>query len=101
MSLAACPSPRAAARTGDVYRRTSAYAAELWAKWPRAEDWPDSLDLCEAAAYKRVNYTTIWQACQIGRDGRATLPHQRFGAKRVFRKRDLDAYGAVKSREAA
>lgn len=86
---------------GEAYRRSAAFAIECWARWPRVEDWPDNLDLCEAAAYKRINYTTLWHACQTGRDGRAALRHQRFGAKRIFRKRDLDAFGEVADRRQA
>lgn len=83
------------------FRRSRAFAALLWTQWPRADQWPDNLNLCEAAAYKRVDYSTLWHACQKGRDGRALLAHQRVGDKYIFRKADLDKFGRVEGREAA
>lgn len=103
MSIAE-PMPTAAApevKITAAFRRSRAYADHLWARWPRAELWPDNLDLCEAAAYKRVDYSTLWHACQTGRDGRAKLAHQRVGTKYIFRKADLDRYGRVEGRAAA
>lgn len=73
----------------------------LWAKWPTRAHWPASLDLYEAAAYKRVAYLTLWRACQMGKDLRARLKHQRFGTAYRVDKADLDAFGLVKERSAA
>lgn len=80
------------------YKRTAAYADDLWRKWPRTEDWPGSLNLYEAAAYKRVDYKTLWRACQTGRDGKARLAHQRFGTDYRISKAALDRFGLVEQR---
>jgi hypothetical protein len=90
-------SPKPAARL----KRTAEYADLLWKKWPRAEDWPGSLTIYEAAAYKRVEYKTIWRACKPGRDGKARLSHQRFGTDYRISKAALDRFGLVEQREAA
>ena len=90
-----------AAKPARVDRTSRAYQDSLWAKWPTAADWPGSLDLYEAAAYKRVAYLTLWRACQRGRDGKAQLAHQRFGDTYRVTKTALDRFGAVAERAAA
>ena len=87
--------------TKKVDRKSAEYQESLWRKWPTSADWPGSLNIYEAAAYKRVGYATIWTACQCGRDGKAKLAHQRFGDRYVLTKAALDAFGAVKERAAA
>lgn len=94
-------STHAAIKLTAVFRRSREYQEMLWRQWPSPEQWPGKLDLCEAAAYLRSDYSSIWEAAQVGKDGRAKLPHQRIGAKYIFNKRDLDAYGRVSGREAA
>lgn len=95
---AASPEP---VRLSAKFRRSRAFSEMLWKQWPRAEQWPENLDLCEAAAFLRVDYTTLWQACQKGRDNRARLPHQRVGDKYILRKADLAKFGRVEGRQAA
>jgi hypothetical protein len=82
-------------------RTSRAFQDSLWAKWPTPAQWPGSLDLYEAAAYKRVAYLTLWRACQKGRDGMARLEHQRLGSIYRVDKAKLDAFGRVKERSAA
>lgn len=94
MSTLAEPSAR-------IGRRSPEFQAQLWAKWPLAEQWPAKLDLYEAAAYLRCNYITLWRACKCGRDGRARLAHQRIGRDYRIDRRTLDAFGSVKQRGAA
>lgn len=87
--------------TVKVDRRSKAYQLACWAKWPTEAAWPGSLDLYEAAAYKRLDYATLWRACQPGRDNKARLAHQRFGSTYRISKRALDAFGRVEERGAA
>lgn len=83
------------------HKRSAAYAAELWKQWPRKQDWPAVLDLYEAAAYRRVEYKTIWRACRVGKtDGKSALRHQRFGAAYRIDKDDLERFGRVEGRAA-
>jgi len=78
--------------------KSEAWQDSLWAKWRTPLDWPGVLSLYEAAAYKRVSYSTLWRACQPGADGKAELGHQKFGTSyRVF-KSEMDAYRAVSRR---
>jgi hypothetical protein len=83
------------------FKRSAGYAAALWQQWPTPAHWPAFLDLYEAAAYKRVDYKTIWRACQVARtDRKAKLRHQRFGAHYRIGKDALDAFGLVEGRAA-
>lgn len=82
-------------------KRSAAYAFELWQQWPSPAQWPGVMDLYEAAAYRRVDYKTLWRACQKGRDGCARLSHQRFGTDYRITKDALDNFGLVKQRAAA
>lgn len=72
----------------------------LWQHWTTPEQWPGSLDVFEAAAYKRVSHATIRAALGTGRDGKAKLRHQRFGASYRIAKADLDRFGLVQDRAA-
>jgi hypothetical protein len=84
------------------FKRTAAYADLLWQRWPTEAHWPAVLDLYEAAAFRRVDYKTIWKACKVSRtDGRAQLAHQRFGASYRITKAALQRFGAVQERGAA
>ena len=94
MSATAAKSPR-------VNRQSREWQESLWRKWATPAEWPGSLDIYEAAAYKRVGYGTIWRACQRGRDGLALLAHQRFGDRYVISKAALDKFGAVAERAVA
>lgn len=82
-------------------KRSREFQEALWRKWPTPADWPGTLDIYEAAAYKRIEYKSIWMACQPGRDGKARLEHQRFGNTYRISKAKLDAFGVVKERAAA
>lgn len=83
------------------HKRSAAYSAELWKQWPRPDQWPAFLDLYEAAAYKRVEYKTLWRACKVSKtDGKARLRHQRFGAAYRIARADLDRFGLVEGRAA-
>lgn len=83
-------------------KRSPAYAAALWARWPACDRWPGILDLYEAAAYLRVDYKSIWRACQVGRsDKKAALKHQRIGSIYRIARADLDTFGRVEGRVAA
>ena len=84
-----------------VDQKSREYQDSLWAKWPTPADWPGSLNIYEAAAYKRISYDTVWTACQCGSDGKSRLAHQRFGNTYRLAKAALDAFGAVKERSAA
>lgn len=70
-----------------------------WRKWPTPAHWPESLDVYEAAAYKRISPSSIIRASEPGRDGKAKLGHQRFGGIRRYSKATLDAFGVVPQRE--
>lgn len=100
-NAAASPSPVVESARKRVDRTSRVFQDTLWAKWPAPANWPGSLDLYEAAAYKRVAYLTLWRACQTGRDGRARLKHQRFGSVYRVDRAALDAFGVVQQREAA
>jgi hypothetical protein len=69
-----------------------------WARFPSEKDWPARMDVYLAAAYCRINPDTLRRAMTVGRDGRALLAHQRFGAAYRIRKEDLDAYGRIHGR---
>jgi hypothetical protein len=84
-----------------ISKKSAEYAEALWAKWPTPAQWPGSLDLYEAAAYRRISYGTIWRACQIDRAGKAALAHQRFGTVYRISRAALDAFGVVGERRAA
>lgn len=102
MSLAApVESVRRRTKEPRVDRKSREFQESLWRKWPTPADWPGVLDLYEAAAYRRVGYGTIWRACQCDRAGRASLAHQRLGDVYRVTRTALDAFGAVKTREAA
>jgi len=70
----------------------------LWAKWTSPEAWPGVLDLYEAAAYLRISYDAVRDACIQARDGTAKLAHQRIGSSYRIRKLSLDRYGIVEGR---
>lgn len=80
-------------------KRSREWQEMLWKHWPTPADWPGSLDVYEAAAFKRISEDTIRAASRPGRDGRAKLRHQRFGAAYRYSKSDLDQYGRVEARE--
>lgn len=71
------------------------------AEWAARGFVPASLDLYEAAAYKRVCLETIRRACIPDREGKAALKHQRFGAAYRIAKADLDRFGLVDERASA
>ena len=83
-----------------INKKSEAFSDALWAKWPTPAQWPGSLDLYEAAAYRRISYGTIWRACQIDRSGKAALSHQRFGTVYRISRAALDAFGVVAERRA-
>jgi len=85
---------------GSIHKQktTEAWQCEQWRTRPRLEDWPDRMDLYEAAAYLRSSYHTIRRLCIQDRCGRATLPHQRVGTSYRIRRSDLDTLGAVAGR---
>lgn len=70
----------------------------LWAHWPDDAQWPGSLDIYEAAAFRRTHPDTIRRACMPGRDKKARLEHQRLGASYRIRKIKLEAFGRVEER---
>lgn len=75
---------------------------EQWRKWPSEADWPGSLDLYEAAAFRRVSPATIRRAIVKDRAGCASLRHQRLGRTGLrFAKADLQAFGLVPDRKAS
>jgi hypothetical protein len=82
-------------------KRSRIWQDMLWQHWPTPAQWPGTLDVFEAAAYKRLSEDTIRAAARPGRDRRAKLRHQRFGATYRFAKADLDTYGLVQAREVA
>lgn len=79
-------------------KSSEAWQLEQWRMRPRMDDWPDRMDLYEAAAYMRSSYDTIRRLCIQDRCGRATLPHQRVGTSYRIRRSDLDCLGAVAGR---
>lgn len=87
--------------SGRIDKTSEEFQLGLWAKWPMEEMWPGVLDLYEAAAYKRVNYQTLYKACQTGKDGRSKLAHQRFGTGYRIKRATLDAFGYVPERSVA
>lgn len=90
----------AAAKQSEVHALKCSPAWQLaqWAKWPDEAMWPGVMDLYLAAAFCGVCPATIRRACIPGRDGRALLAHQRFGAKYIIRKASLLAFGKVQAR---
>lgn len=96
--------PLAAAAGGDsscgaIHKQKSSQAWQLeqWRMRPRLEDWPDRMDVYEAAAYLRSSYHTIRRLCIQDRGGRAALPHQRVGTSYRIRRSDLDSLGATEA----
>jgi hypothetical protein len=84
------------------FKRSTRFADYLWRKWAGENDWPGVLDLYEAAAFLRVDYKSIWRACQVGRsDHKARLRHQRIGSAYRIRRDDLVTLGRVEARAAA
>ncbi len=82
-------------------RRSPEFAARCWQRWPQEADWPGVLDLYEAAAFLRVDYKSIWRACQPSRtDGLARLAHQRIGNTYRIHRTDLARLGRVEARAA-
>jgi len=77
---------------------SAAWQDEQWRLRPRLDDWPDRMDLYEAAAYLRSSYDTIRRLCIQDRGGRAALAHQRVGTSYRIRRSDLDCLGAVAGR---
>lgn len=71
-------------------RITPSWQAALWQHWPRPEQWPALMDLCQAAAYLHVHPGTLRKKCAA-----AELRHQRVGAAYRITRADLDAYGRV------
>jgi len=74
---------------------------ELWARWPREENWPGYLDVNEAAAFLRISPKSIRLKLQIkqtvGRTRPPELPHHRLGRIYRIRKEVLIAANAVKT----
>jgi hypothetical protein len=87
-------------RASHLLKCSAAWQLEQWARWPLEEQWPGVLDLYEAAAYRRIHPDTVARACRPDRAGKAALAHQRVGSKYRITRRSLDAWGAVKAREA-
>lgn len=85
---------------GSIHKEKTSetWQLEQWRLHPRLEDWPDRMDVYEAAAYLRSSYHTIRRLCVQDRGGRAALPHQRVGASYRIRRSDLDSLGAVAGR---
>lgn len=81
------------------FKRSAAYAEDLWKKWPRAEDWPARLTIDEAAAYLRLHPYTVRRACTPDRSGRAALKHQRIGMTFRITRDALDQFGVVQSHD--
>lgn len=97
--------PGACSREGNLQcasthrlKTSEAWQREQWRVRPRFEDWPDRMDVYEAAAYLRSSYHTIRRLCVRDRTGRAALPHQRVGTSYRFRRSDLERVGAVVGR---
>lgn len=53
------------------------------------------MDLYEAAAYLRMDYHTMRNACVCDRAGHARLSHQRIGSAYRIRRTALDRFGLV------
>lgn len=82
-------------RTTAQTKSTEEWQATQWARWPREEDWPVTLDVYEAAALLRVSHDLIRSLLVTDRLGRAKLRHTRLGVTIRIKKADLLAYGVV------
>lgn len=89
---------RPVSRPSNEVKASSEWQLARWTQWPREEDWPGLLDIFEAAAFCRVHPDTIRAAVRPGRDGKAPLAHQRWGAAYRIRKVDLVNHRRVKER---
>lgn len=86
-------------RTLAQMKATDDWQAAQWARWPREEDWPATLDVYEAAALLRVSHDLIRSLLVTDRLGRAKLRHTRLGVTIRIKKSDLLAYGVVPDRK--
>jgi len=85
------------------HRRVSRenFQNELWARWPREENWPGYLDVNEAAAFLRISPKSIRLKLEMkqtaGRPRPPELPLHRLGRIYRIRKEVLVAAHAVKT----
>jgi excisionase family DNA binding protein len=87
---AALPSLEQLREASRAEKVTRAWQDALWAHWPVPAQWPAVMDLCEAAAYKRLHPATLRKLC-----AEAKVRHQRIGAAYRLNRADLDAWGLV------
>jgi hypothetical protein len=80
------------------YKSSEQYRDTLWRKYPAIDNWPQILDIYEAAAFLRVSPDTIRRALTCGRDGKARLAHSRPAGIYRIRTSDLLAFGRVEGR---
>lgn len=92
-TLAALPSLDELRGANRAAKVTRGWQTALWAHWPTSEQWPLTLDICEAAAYLRVSHATIRNACVS-----KVLPHQRIGAAYRINRIDLENLGRVEAK---
>lgn len=93
--------PTARGRTMSQIKATRVWQESRWREWPREEDWPQYLDVYEAAAIVRVSPDTIRRALVTDRLGRASLRHFRYGASIRIRKADMLKFGVVPDRQSS
>lgn len=91
-------SPPAKQQTAAQIQSSEEWQESLWKKWPTEDSWPANLSVYEAAAFMRIHPDSIRGALVVGRDGKARLAHQKWGAIFRIRRADLSAFGRVETR---